>query len=80
MGSVNVVCGFSVNVGVVVFGVYLLIMVVLLDVGGGYFVIVKYVYVSFNWGLDLWGGKKVVWEVVVGVFKVVDIEMCVVCI
>jgi NodT family efflux transporter outer membrane factor (OMF) lipoprotein len=35
-------------------------------VGGGHFAWAKYGYASFNWGLDLWGGRRDAWEAAVG--------------
>lgn len=35
------------------------------SVGGGHFGWLKYGYLSFNWGLDLWGGKRAAWEAAV---------------
>lgn len=32
---------------------------------GGHFGWVKYAYLGFNWDLDLWGGKRAVWEAAV---------------
>jgi NodT family efflux transporter outer membrane factor (OMF) lipoprotein len=31
-----------------------------------HFAVAKYGYVSFNWALDLWGGKRAAWEAAVG--------------
>jgi NodT family efflux transporter outer membrane factor (OMF) lipoprotein len=35
------------------------------SIGGGHFGWLKYGYLSFNWGLDLWGGKRAAWEAAV---------------
>ncbi|MBU6246190.1 MAG: efflux transporter outer membrane subunit [Xanthomonadaceae bacterium] len=42
--------------------------------GGGHFLRAEYGYASFNWGLDLWGGKKAAWEAAVGAARAADVE------
>lgn len=44
------------------------------DVGGGHFAWAKYGYLSFNWGLDLWGGKRAAWEAAVGQTRAAEVE------
>lgn len=34
----------------------------------------KYGYASFNWGLDLWGGKRAAWEAALGDARAADID------
>ena len=34
----------------------------------------KYGYASFNWGLDLWGGKRAAWQAALGQARAADIE------
>ena len=34
----------------------------------------KYGYASFNWGLDLWGGKRAAWEAALGAARAADID------
>jgi NodT family efflux transporter outer membrane factor (OMF) lipoprotein len=41
---------------------------------GGRFSWVKYGYASFDWGLDLWGGKRSAWEAAVGAAHAADID------
>lgn len=41
---------------------------------GGRFAIVKYGYLSFKWGLDLWGGTRAAWEAALGEARAADIE------
>ncbi len=36
------------------------------DAGGGHYKPAKYVYASFSWDLDLWGGKRAAWEAALG--------------
>ena len=43
--------------------------------GGGHFKLAKYGYVSFDWGLDLWGGKRAAWQAALGTARVAQIEM-----
>lgn len=74
VGSANAARGPSVNAGAAVSGAHPPSTVVPADVGGGHFVTAKYAYASFNWGLDLWGGKKAAWEAAVGAAKAADIE------
>jgi NodT family efflux transporter outer membrane factor (OMF) lipoprotein len=38
------------------------------------FAIAKYGYASFNWSLDLWGGKRAAWEAALGQARAADIE------
>jgi NodT family efflux transporter outer membrane factor (OMF) lipoprotein len=42
--------------------------------GGGHFAWAKYGYLSFNWGLDLWGGKRAAWQAAVGASRAAEIE------
>ena len=39
-----------------------------------HFAAAKYGYVSFNWGLDLWGGKRAAWEAALGQSRAAEIE------
>ncbi|KRE97643.1 multidrug RND transporter [Frateuria sp. Soil773] len=39
-----------------------------------HFAVAKYGYASFNWGLDLWGGKRAAWEAALGQARAADIE------
>ena len=39
-----------------------------------HFAAAKYGYVSFNWGLDLWGGKRAAWEAALGQARAAEIE------
>jgi NodT family efflux transporter outer membrane factor (OMF) lipoprotein len=41
---------------------------------GGHFKLAKYGYVSFAWGLDLWGGKRAAWQAALGTARVAQIE------
>ncbi|OOG59294.1 efflux transporter outer membrane subunit [Rhodanobacter sp. C03] len=42
--------------------------------GGGHFELAKYAYVSFKWGLDLWGGKRAAWQAALGASRAAEIE------
>lgn len=74
VGSANAARGPSVNAGAAVSGARLPTTVLPADAGGGHFINARYAYASFNWGLDLWGGKKAAWEAAVGAAKAADIE------
>jgi NodT family efflux transporter outer membrane factor (OMF) lipoprotein len=39
-----------------------------------HFAAAKYGYVRFNWGLDLWGGKRAAWEAALGQARAAEIE------
>ncbi|OOG48652.1 efflux transporter outer membrane subunit [Rhodanobacter sp. C01] len=39
-----------------------------------HFAAAKYGYASFNWGLDLWGGKRAAWQAALGQARAADIE------
>jgi NodT family efflux transporter outer membrane factor (OMF) lipoprotein len=39
-----------------------------------HFAAAKYGYASFNWGLDLWGGKRAAWEAALGQARAAEIE------
>lgn len=39
-----------------------------------HFAAAKYGYVSFNWGLDLWGGKRAAWQAALGQARAAEIE------
>ncbi len=70
----NAARGPSVNAGAAVSGARLPPTVLPPDVGGGHFLKAEYGYASFNWGLDLWGGKKAAWQAAVGAAKAADID------
>ncbi|HET6434032.1 efflux transporter outer membrane subunit [Dyella sp.] len=74
VGSADAARGPQVNAAGAVSGARLPTTAVPADVGGGHFVTAKYAYASFNWGLDLWGGKRAAWEAAVGAAKAADIE------
>jgi NodT family efflux transporter outer membrane factor (OMF) lipoprotein len=40
----------------------------------GRFSIAKYAYGSFNWGIDLWGGKRAAWEAALGQARAAEVE------
>jgi len=40
----------------------------------GSFAWAKYGYASFNWGLDLWGGKRAAWEAALGAARAAEID------
>lgn len=40
---------------------------------GGHFMIAKYGYASFKWGLDLWGGKRAAWQAAVGESRAAEV-------
>ena len=74
VGSADAARGPQVNAGAAVSGARIPTTVLPADVGGGHFVTAKYGYASFNWGLDLWGGKRAAWEAAVGAAKAADID------
>lgn len=41
---------------------------------GGHFGWTKYGYGNFNWGLDLWGGKRAAWEAALGAQRASEID------
>ncbi len=41
---------------------------------GGSFQTFPAVYASFNWGLDIWGGKRAAWEAALGQSRAADID------
>ncbi|HEU4670729.1 MAG TPA: efflux transporter outer membrane subunit [Dyella sp.] len=66
----NAARGPSVNAGASISGARLPATVPI----GGHFLRAEYGYASFNWGLDLWGGKKAAWQAAVGAAKAADID------
>lgn len=40
---------------------------------GGHFMVAKYGYASFKWGLDLWGGKRAAWQAAVGASQAAEV-------
>jgi NodT family efflux transporter outer membrane factor (OMF) lipoprotein len=74
VGTANAERGPTVNAGAALSGARLPTTVLPADAGGGHFLKAQYGYASFNWGLDLWGGKKAAWEAAVGAAKAADIE------
>jgi NodT family efflux transporter outer membrane factor (OMF) lipoprotein len=42
--------------------------------GGGHFLQARDAYLSFNWGLDLWGGKRAAWEAALGQARAAQID------
>ncbi|MFC4765580.1 efflux transporter outer membrane subunit [Dyella koreensis] len=42
--------------------------------GDSHFSLAKYGYASFNWGLDLWGGKRAAWEAALGQARAAEID------
>lgn len=74
VGSADAARGPQVNAGAAVSGARIPTTALPAEVGGGHFVSAKYAYGSFNWGLDLWGGKRAAWEAAVGAAKASDIE------
>ena len=44
------------------------------DAGGGHFAVAKYANLSFNWGLDLWGGKRAAWQAAVGASQAAEVD------
>ncbi|MCX7513297.1 efflux transporter outer membrane subunit [Frateuria sp. STR12] len=73
-GIADAARGPSVNAGAAVSGAHLPATVMPSDVGGGHFAWAKYGYLSFNWGLDLWGGKRAAWEAAVGQGRAAEVE------
>ena len=42
--------------------------------GAGHYAPAEYLYASFKWDLDLWGGKRAAWEASLGQARAVEIE------
>jgi NodT family efflux transporter outer membrane factor (OMF) lipoprotein len=42
--------------------------------GNGHMTPASYVYGSFNWDIDLWGGKRAAWEAAVGEARAAEVE------
>jgi NodT family efflux transporter outer membrane factor (OMF) lipoprotein len=40
----------------------------------GHFSLAEYGYVSFKWGLDLWGGKRAAWQAAVGAARAAEVD------
>jgi NodT family efflux transporter outer membrane factor (OMF) lipoprotein len=40
----------------------------------GHFGVIKYGYLSFKWGLDLWGGKRAAWQASLGNARAMEID------
>jgi NodT family efflux transporter outer membrane factor (OMF) lipoprotein len=74
VGAADAARGPTIDAGASVAGARLPTTVLPPDAGGGHFTLAKYGYASFNWGLDLWGGKRAAWEAAVGAAKAADIE------
>jgi NodT family efflux transporter outer membrane factor (OMF) lipoprotein len=64
----------TVNAGAAISGARIPTTVLPADAGGGHFAWAKYGYLSFNWGLDLWGGKRAAWEAAVGQSRAAEVE------
>ncbi len=41
---------------------------------GGHFATSKYAYARFNWGLDVWGGKRDAWQAAVGAARAAEVD------
>jgi NodT family efflux transporter outer membrane factor (OMF) lipoprotein len=74
VGSADAARGPQVHAAAAVSGARIPTTALPAEVGGGHFVSARYGYASFNWGLDLWGGKRAAWEAAVGAAKAADIE------
>ena len=66
--------GPRIDAGAAISGARLPATVLPPSAGGGHFLRADYGYASFNWGLDLWGGKKAAWEAAVGAARAADVE------
>jgi len=64
----------SVGLGASVSGARIPTTVLPADSGGGHFALAKYGYASFNWGLDLWGGKRAAWQAAVGASRAAEVD------
>ena len=64
----------TINGGASISGAHIPSTVLPPDVGGGHFAWAKYGYASFNWGLDLWGGKRAAWEAAVGLSRAAEVD------
>ncbi|HZX70758.1 MAG TPA: efflux transporter outer membrane subunit [Rhodanobacter sp.] len=75
VGTANAARGPSVNGGASVSGARIPTTVIPADNGGGHFNVAKYAYVSFKWGLDLWGGKRAAWQAALGASRAAEIDV-----
>jgi len=71
-GAVDAERGPSVNLGGGFAGARLPASVP--GLGSGHYGPAKYLYGSFSWGIDLWGGKRAAWEAAVGQARAAEVE------
>lgn len=74
VGLADAARGPTVDAGASIAGARIPTTLLPADVGGGHFAWAKYGYLSFNWGLDLWGGKRAAWEAAVGQTRAAEVE------
>ena len=74
VGAADAARGPTVNAGGAYSGALLPATVLAPDAGGGHFMQAKYGYLSFKWGLDLWGGKRAAWEAALGQSRAAEID------
>lgn len=73
-GIADAARGPSVNAGASVAGARLPTTLMPAKNGGGHFAWAKYGYVSFKWGVDLWGGKRAAWQAALGSARAAEVE------
>jgi NodT family efflux transporter outer membrane factor (OMF) lipoprotein len=45
-----------------------------IPIGNGHFGLAKYADLSFNWGIDLWGGKRDAWQAALGAARAAQVD------
>lgn len=73
-GSADAARQPSLSAGGAISGARLPATVLPATAGGGHFLRAQYGYASFNWGLDLWGGKRAAWQAAVGEQRAAAVE------
>ena len=73
-GIADAARGPTVNAGASVSGARIPTTVLPASAGGGHFMLAKYADVSFNWGLDLWGGKRAAWQAALGASRAAEVD------
>jgi NodT family efflux transporter outer membrane factor (OMF) lipoprotein len=74
VGAADAARGPTVDAGASISGARIPTTLLPADSGGGHFAWAKYGYASFNWGLDLWGGKRAAWQAAVGTSRAAEID------
>jgi NodT family efflux transporter outer membrane factor (OMF) lipoprotein len=74
VGVADAARGPTVDAGASVAGARIPTTLLPADSGGGHFAWAKYGYVSFKWGLDLWGGKRAAWQAALGASRAAEVD------